>query len=98
MNAVLNEKTVWECAGTGDVLTCLILPNYSDRAIQIESPGVVFEGKLVTAYGVTGAAQIAAIPTGTTAICSVGGDTFSLSKVAVSGLAAATYTFLFTAV
>lgn len=98
MNAVLNEKVVWECSGTGDVLTCPILPNYSDRAIQIESPGVTFVGKTVTAYGATGAAQVADIPAGTQAFFSVGGETFSLSKVSVSGFAAATYTFLFTAV
>ena len=98
MNAVLNEKVVWVCSGTSDILTCPILPNYSDRAIQIESPGVTFAGKTITAYGVTGAAQVADIPTGTASICSVGGETFSLSKVTVEGLAAGTYTFLFTAV
>ena len=96
MNAVLNKSVVWECTGTSDVLTCSILPNYSNHPIQIESPGVVFEGKTITAYGKTGAGQVATIPTGTTAICSVGGGTFSLSKITVSGLAAATYTFLFT--
>ena len=98
MNAVLNTKVEWECSGIGDILTCPILSNYANKAIQIESPGVTFEGKTITAYGITGAAQIADIPVGTTAICSVGGETFSLSKVTVSGLAAGTYTFLFTAV
>ena len=98
MNAVLNEKVVWVCSGIGDILTCPILPNYADKAIQIESPGVTFVGKTITAYGVTGAAQVADIPAGTEAICSVGGETFSLSKVTVEGLATGTYTFLFTAV
>lgn len=98
MNAVLNTKVVWECAGTSDILTCPILPNYADKAIQIESPGATFVGKTITAYGVTGAAQVADIPAGTQSICSVGGEAFSLAKVSVSGFAAGTHTFLFTAV
>ena len=98
MNAVLNQKVTWVCSGAGDVLSCPILPNYSNRAIQIESPGAVFEGKVITAYGTSGAAQVVDIPVGTGAVCSVGGDTFSLSLISVSGFSAGTYTFLFTSV
>lgn len=98
MNTTLNQTTVWVCSGVGDTLVCPILSNYSDRAIQIESPGVIFEGKSILAYGATGASQLVDIPVGTTEICSVGGPTFALSQVSVSGLAAGTYTFLFTAV
>jgi hypothetical protein len=98
MKAVLNEKITWECSGVGDALTCPILPNYSDRSIQIESPGVTFVGKTITAQGVTGATQVADIPAGTGAICSVGGENFSLAAVSVAGFAAGTYIFLFTAV
>lgn len=98
MKATLNEVTSWACTGPTDELTCLILPNYSDRAIQIESPGVTFSGKTITAYGATGAAQVADIPTGTESICSVGGETFSIAKIGVKGLTAGTYTFLFSAV
>lgn len=99
MKAVINTPTQWVCSGTSDYIECYTLPDKQFNAVQLEAVGVNFKTATVTAYGLTGAAQIVDVPTGTTEICLVGGDgKFALSKVKVSNVPAGTYTFLFTCI
>lgn len=99
MKAVLNTNTEWVCTGTSDAIECFVYNNDQDRAVQIEAAGVAFSNATVTAYGITGASQVVELPAGTGEICSIGGDDkFLISKIKVSNLPAATYTFRFSAV
>lgn len=99
MKANLNENTSWVCSGTADFIECYIFSNDQDRAIQIEAVGLNLSTATTTVYGITGAAQVITFPAGTTEVGSVGGDnTFLISKVKVSNLAAGTYNFRFSAV
>ena len=99
METVVNKNTVWVCSGPSDTLTCPLLREDGSRTIQIEAVDVSFSDVTVTAFGLTGAAQVVEFPAGTEEICSVGGqDDFVMSKLEVSNVPAGTYTFRFTVV
>lgn len=91
LNAKLNQTTEWTCAGTSDVLTCSDISQQVRGGVQIETE---FDMTTVTVTLPSGATKAVTIATEDKNIALVGKD-FSMASIAITGIAAGTYTVRF---
>lgn len=92
-DAKLSKSISWVSTGTGDTLTCNVLPPKGKKGVQIESLNIDVESLTVTVYGRGGASKVAVFAAGTGRLGTLADETFDIAKVVISNVPAGTNVF-----